>query len=54
MLKIVMENTSIQKMRQDLREGRITEFNDEMKPLNGEKLEFIRKGVVGDYMNHFN
>lgn len=53
-LKKVLENTTLQKMKKDMNEGKIAAFQDEIKPLNGQKLEFIRKGIVGDYMNYFN
>ena len=39
-------------MNKDMKEGKIADFQNEIKPLEGQKLNFIRKGVIGDYTNH--
>ena len=40
-----------------MNEGKIAGFQDEINPKDGQKLDFIWKGIVDlheHYMNHFN
>ena len=53
-LKKVIENSSCQKMKAVIKKDR-----DERNPnvpanydMNGKRIEFVREGVIGDYLNH--
>lgn len=54
-LQKVIENSSFQKMKKVINQDR-REAHPERPPKfdkNGERVEFIRKGVIGDCVNHF-
>ena len=53
MLKIVIENSSFGKMKDAFSEETRHPERPPVFGPDGERIEFIRKGIVGDYLNYF-